>query len=105
MSEELGWGREVFSLSVAVQMLCWGITQPLAGIGGRLYDIYQDYSAVWWMAVALGLAATLIHLPIREEPGVPGQGGSVIGPRFSAIRSISLCAGHNLARFLPQPRG
>ena len=41
-----------------------------AQVGGRLYDIYQDYSAVWWMAVALGLAAAVIHLPIKEEPGV-----------------------------------
>lgn len=41
-----------------------------AWLGGRLYDLYQDYSAVWWMAVALGLAAALIHLPIKEEPGV-----------------------------------
>ncbi|MBJ6372395.1 MFS transporter [Sedimentitalea arenosa] len=32
MSEELGWGREVFSLSMAIQALCWGVTQPLAGM-------------------------------------------------------------------------
>lgn len=32
MSEDLGWGREVFSLSMAIQALCWGITQPLAGM-------------------------------------------------------------------------
>jgi len=32
MSEDLGWGREVFSLSIALQMLFWGITQPLAGM-------------------------------------------------------------------------
>ena len=32
MSQELGWGREVFSLSLAVQSLLWGITQPLAGM-------------------------------------------------------------------------
>ncbi|MYK31827.1 MAG: MFS transporter, partial [Boseongicola sp. SB0670_bin_30] len=31
MSEDLGWGRETFSLSVAVQVLTWGIMQPLAG--------------------------------------------------------------------------
>ncbi|MEE8535717.1 MAG: MFS transporter, partial [Kiloniellales bacterium] len=37
MSEELGWGREIFSLSVAVQVLCWGITQPLAGIVADRY--------------------------------------------------------------------
>ena len=32
MSIELGWGREVFSLSLAIQALMWGITQPLAGM-------------------------------------------------------------------------
>ncbi|MGJ8623769.1 MAG: MFS transporter [Yoonia sp.] len=32
MSEALGWPREVFSLSMAIQALCWGITQPLAGM-------------------------------------------------------------------------
>lgn len=37
MSEELGWGREVFSLSMAIQALCWGITQPLAGMVADRY--------------------------------------------------------------------
>ena len=32
MSQDLGWGREIFSLSMAIQALCWGITQPLAGM-------------------------------------------------------------------------
>ena len=32
MSIELGWGREVFSLSLAIQALMWGITLPLAGM-------------------------------------------------------------------------
>ena len=31
MSADLGWGREVFSLSVAVQLLTWGLSQPFAG--------------------------------------------------------------------------
>ena len=31
MSQDLGWGREVFSLSVAVQLLTWGFAQPIAG--------------------------------------------------------------------------
>jgi len=37
MSQELGWGREVFSLSMALQALCWGITQPLAGMVADKY--------------------------------------------------------------------
>ena len=37
MSADLGWGREVFSLSVAVQALAWGLTQPFAGIVADRY--------------------------------------------------------------------
>ena len=32
ITEATGWGREVFSLSVAIQLLFWGVTQPIAGI-------------------------------------------------------------------------
>lgn len=40
-----------------------------AWLGGWLYDLNQDYTPMWWAAVALGLFAALIHLPIKEEPG------------------------------------
>jgi len=40
-----------------------------AWLGGWFYDTYLDYTVVWWMAVILGVAAGLVHLPIREEPG------------------------------------
>ncbi|MXW86080.1 MAG: MFS transporter [Boseongicola sp. SB0667_bin_21] len=40
-----------------------------AWLGGRIYDLNQDYTPMWWTAVALGLLATLLHLPIRESPG------------------------------------
>jgi predicted MFS family arabinose efflux permease len=36
-------------------------------LGGRFYDQYGSYDVVWWMGVALGFAAALIHWPIREE--------------------------------------
>lgn len=32
MSEELGWGREVFALAIALQNLVWGATQPFFGM-------------------------------------------------------------------------
>src|SRR5678816_3188283 len=32
VSAEMGWGREVFALAIAVQNLVWGATQPFAGI-------------------------------------------------------------------------
>ncbi len=40
-----------------------------AWLGGRIYDATNDYTNMWWAAVALGLLATLLHLPIKEEPG------------------------------------
>lgn len=40
-----------------------------AWLGGRIYDLTQDYTPMWWAAVALGLLAALIHMPIREAPG------------------------------------
>ena len=35
-------------------------------LGGKLYDIYGNYDVVWWMGVALGVFAGIVHLPIRE---------------------------------------
>jgi MFS family permease len=36
-------------------------------MGGFLYDIYGSYDGVWWLGVALGLFAAIVHWPIREE--------------------------------------
>lgn len=37
-------------------------------LGGMLYDIYGSYEAAWWIAVALGGIAALIHLVIDDTP-------------------------------------
>ena len=37
-------------------------------LGGRLYDVYGDYTMVWWVGVGVGAFSALIHLPIREAP-------------------------------------
>jgi predicted MFS family arabinose efflux permease len=37
-------------------------------LGGRLYDATGSYDLVWWIAVALGVLAALINLPVREGP-------------------------------------
>ncbi len=36
-------------------------------LGGRLYDTYGNYTAVWWIGVAVGAFSALVHLPIRER--------------------------------------
>jgi len=37
-------------------------------LGGYFYDIYGSYDYAWYIAIALSLFATLIHLPINERP-------------------------------------
>ncbi|KAB2851707.1 MAG: MFS transporter [Hyphomicrobiaceae bacterium] len=42
-------------------------------LAGRLYDLHTGpakdaYDAMWWISIALGLFAALVHLPIREKP-------------------------------------
>ena len=37
-------------------------------MGGVLYDQTGSYDAVWWLGVALGIFAAVVHWPIREEP-------------------------------------
>ena len=38
-----------------------------AWLGGKLYDATGSYDVVWWIAVALGVFAALINLPVREH--------------------------------------
>ena len=37
-------------------------------MGGVLYDATGSYDVVWWLGVALGIFAAVVHWPIREEP-------------------------------------
>lgn len=37
-------------------------------LGGLIYDATGNYNAVWMIAIALGIFAALINMPIREKP-------------------------------------
>jgi predicted MFS family arabinose efflux permease len=46
-------------------------------LGGFLYDRTGSYNIVWYIAIALGVFAALVNLPVREAPiprGVALQG-------------------------------
>lgn len=36
-------------------------------LGGRMYDVYGDYTFVWWIGVAVGAFSAVVHLPVREK--------------------------------------
>ncbi|MBI5924056.1 MAG: MFS transporter [Aquabacterium sp.] len=36
-------------------------------LAGRLYDFTDSYQVVWWLAIALGVLAALVNLPIQEQ--------------------------------------
>jgi MFS family permease len=37
-------------------------------LGGWLYDRSGSYDLVWWLGVALGIMAAIVHWPIKERP-------------------------------------
>jgi predicted MFS family arabinose efflux permease len=38
-----------------------------AWLGGRLYDATGSYNVVWWIAIALGVFAAIVNLPVKEH--------------------------------------
>ncbi len=37
-------------------------------LAGMLYDATKSYDMMWWISIALGLFAAVVHWPIRERP-------------------------------------
>src|SRR4051794_41363387 len=56
MSSAFGWGRDVFALALAIQMLLWGAAQPFAGAMADRYGAVPVLS-VGAILYSLGLAA------------------------------------------------
>lgn len=38
-----------------------------AWLGGFLYDLSGNYDVMWWLIIAMGLVAAMLHYPIRED--------------------------------------
>ena len=56
MSSAHGWGRDVFALALAIQMLLWGAAQPVAGALADRYGA-MPVLTVGALLYALGLAS------------------------------------------------
>ena len=48
---------------------CCIIVGSFAGVwlGGKMYDVYGDYTVVWWVGVGVGAFSALIHPPVNEK--------------------------------------
>ena len=44
-----------------------------AFLGGYFYDVFGSYDYAWYIAIALSIFATLVHLPIDEKPIVRAE--------------------------------
>ncbi|MDM7946795.1 MAG: MFS transporter [Oceanibaculum nanhaiense] len=63
ISGELGWGREVFALSIALQNLLWGVGQPFAG---ALADRYGPMRVI--LGGAILYAAGVFIMSVSTTP-------------------------------------
>lgn len=89
ISTQYGWPREVFSLSIALQNLVWGVAQP---IFGRVADRFGDRRALS-IGLALYIAGMLVAAfgttPMAQHLGVGllvGLGAS--GTGFGIVLSL-----------------
>ena len=106
MSLENGWGRDVFSLALAIQMLLWGAAQPFAGAIADRFGAALVLS-VGAVLYALGLAAmayagtpAMLHLSagVMIGFGLAGSSFTVVIGAFGKLmppqwRSLAFGAG------------
>ena len=89
ISETYGWPREVFSLSIALQAIVWGLGQPLFG---WLADRFGDRKAIWlgfWLYLAGMLLTTFGFAPWMMHTGAGVLIGlGVAGTAFGLILSV-----------------
>jgi MFS family permease len=73
MSTEYGWGRDVFSLAIALQNLLWGLGQPFAGAVADRFGTFRVLCAG-----ALLYAAGLVVMAYAATPGLMHLGAGVL---------------------------
>jgi len=73
MTTEYGWGRDVFSLAIALQNLLWGVGQPFAGAVADRFGAVRVICA-GAILYALGLAV----MAYAATPGLMHLGAGVL---------------------------
>jgi MFS family permease len=119
MSSAYGWGRDVFALALAIQMLLWGAAQPFAGAMADRFGAVPVLS-VGAILYALGLAAMayadtppMLHLTAGLIIGfglagasftiVIGAFGKLMPPEWRSIAFGAGTAAGSFGQFLFSP--
>ena len=119
MSSAHGWGRDVFALALAIQMLLWGAAQPLAGAVADRYGAAPVLS-VGAVLYALGLASMayaatpgMLHLTAGAVIGfglagssftiVIGAFGKLMPPQWRSLAFGAGTAAGSFGQFLFSP--
>lgn len=95
VSSEFGYGREVFAFALALQNLCWGLFQPLAGamadrygtvrtiiVGALFYAVGLTVTALTDNSAGLNVGAGLLM-----GMGIAGSGLGVVLPAMARMVS------------------
>jgi len=89
ISESYGWPREVFSLSLAIQNIVWGLGQP---VFGWIADRFGDRRALWigfWLYLAGMVLSVFGFTPLMQHMGAGVFVGlGVAGTAFGLILSV-----------------
>jgi MFS family permease len=119
MSSAHGWGRDMFALALAIQMLLWGVAQPFAGALADRFGAAPVLS-VGAVLYALGLAAmayagtpAMLHLSAGVMIGfglagssftvVIGAFGKLMPPQWRSLAFGAGTAAGSFGQFLFSP--
>ncbi len=106
MSEANGWGRDVFALALAIQVLLWGAAQPVAGALADRFGPVRVLSGgailyaagLWLMAYSTTPATLTLSAGVLMGFGIAGSSFTIVLAAFGKLlppewRSLAFGAG------------
>jgi predicted MFS family arabinose efflux permease len=93
ISQEFGYGREIFALSLGIQNLVWGVTQPFTSAFADRFGAYRAmlvgtlFFAAGTVSLAYSSTPMMLHLGTGMLVGI-GLSGTGTGIVFGAVNQL-----------------